>query len=119
MTDRPFPSKSLAATLEKLKRTLAQNLGDNLLMVTLYGSHARGEASKDSDVDLLVVLKRLTPEAEAQVEQIVYKTMWEINFSCYLSLNLIDESHYRMWERHRATLLQNIKRDGQILWYRN
>jgi len=38
---------------------LHDSFGDNLVGVALYGSYARGEARKDSDVDLLVIARNL------------------------------------------------------------
>jgi predicted nucleotidyltransferase len=38
---------------------LADQLGDRLVRVLLYGSWARGEARPDSDVDILVVVSKL------------------------------------------------------------
>lgn len=42
--------------LSDLKERLQTLYGDRLDAVVLYGSHARGEASSDSDVDVMVVL---------------------------------------------------------------
>ncbi len=42
--------------VRRLKARLAALYGDRLAGVYLYGSHARGEARPDSDVDVLVVL---------------------------------------------------------------
>ena len=39
---------------------LQARYGDRLAHVVLYGSHARGEADADSDVEVLVERKRLT-----------------------------------------------------------
>ena len=49
----PLPVR--AAVLEA-KARLEALYGDRLVRVVLYGSHARGDARPDSDVDLLVVL---------------------------------------------------------------
>ena len=109
-------SDNLSKTLNALKLNLAQALGDNLFLLTLYGSYARGEASADSDVDLLVVLKKSTSEEEALVRKIIYDTMWRMDFAYYLSLYLIDENHYRMLEQQGASILKNIRQEGRVLW---
>jgi predicted nucleotidyltransferase len=46
---------SLRAVADAYARRLGQHLGGNLISVVLYGSVGRGEARRDSDVDLLVV----------------------------------------------------------------
>ena len=43
--------------LNELKLDLQELYGDRLVKLILFGSHARGEANLDSDIDLLAVLK--------------------------------------------------------------
>jgi predicted nucleotidyltransferase len=49
----------VAGYLREAVDKLSAALGDRLLGVVLYGSHARGEAREDSDVDLLVIARGL------------------------------------------------------------
>ena len=42
--------------LKEIKRYLEGKYGDKVKKVILYGSYARGEATEDSDVDVLVVV---------------------------------------------------------------
>ena len=45
------------AYLPALRARLAALYGDRLVRVVLFGSYARGEATPESDVDILVVLR--------------------------------------------------------------
>ncbi|GIV84819.1 MAG: hypothetical protein KatS3mg052_1826 [Candidatus Roseilinea sp.] len=57
-TSKEEPSVRLAPVVE----ALADSLGDDLLAVVLFGSQARGEASEESDWDLLVIARNLPPK---------------------------------------------------------
>ncbi|MFN3967254.1 MAG: nucleotidyltransferase domain-containing protein, partial [Endomicrobiia bacterium] len=45
--------------LKEVVDRLRKLYGDNLSKVILYGSKARGDATDDSDIDILVVLKKI------------------------------------------------------------
>ena len=47
----------LSAILQAVRCELSRVLGDQLEAIYLFGSHARGEARPDSDIDLLVVVR--------------------------------------------------------------
>jgi len=49
----------IGAILSELKQTLTEALGDQLISVRLYGSYARGEERSDSDIDVLVLVRRI------------------------------------------------------------
>jgi len=53
MTDAKKAMQDVAAALRRV-------YGDNLRGVYLYGSHARGTASPESDMDVLIVLREFT-----------------------------------------------------------
>lgn len=60
--------------LADFKRLLSERL--ELDKVILFGSVARGDDEPESDVDVLVVLKERTPEADATVSECA----WEAGF---------------------------------------
>jgi len=52
-------TKKFHPMLRQLTRELKKMYGDRLKKVVLFGSYARGEATPDSDIDILVVLENL------------------------------------------------------------
>jgi predicted nucleotidyltransferase len=59
----PVPSPAVSAALARFRAALDARFGNRLREVVLFGSHARGDAHEESDVDVLVVIDDLT-EAE-------------------------------------------------------
>ncbi len=55
-------SPVVASALARFRGVLAVRFGVRLRDVVLYGSHARGAATEDSDVDVFVVIDDLTDE---------------------------------------------------------
>ncbi|MBM4033739.1 MAG: nucleotidyltransferase domain-containing protein [Planctomycetes bacterium] len=53
---RPLPA-SVRAALDELKEALAAVYGERFRGLYLYGSFARGTATADSDVDVLIALE--------------------------------------------------------------
>ena len=53
---KPLTTDQLRALSQEVKQALTELYGDRLDRVILYGSYARGDFHKESDVDYLVVL---------------------------------------------------------------
>lgn len=67
-----IPREELLEILREVKERLREILGDDLVEVILFGSYARGEAREDSDVDVLVVVKRWPdPEEEWEIGELM------------------------------------------------
>jgi len=73
-----IPREELFEILREVKERLREILGDDLVEVILFGSYARGEAREDSDVDVLVVVRRrLTLEEYNRLSEITEKYVLE------------------------------------------
>jgi uncharacterized protein len=95
--------------LNELKRELQELYGDRLVKLILFGSHARGQANPDSDIDLLAVLK----SPVSQVQEISY--MSELCVKILLDHNELVSIVPMSEDRFNAkgvALLRNIQREG-------
>lgn len=107
-------ARQRAAAVELVRR-VRREVDADLVQVSLFGSRARGEGRPDSDVDLLLIFRRLPPDrepqathAEALAEEVaaytgVPVTAW--------SVSLVDLEHGR-----RTPMLVDAMRDGVPLW---
>jgi predicted nucleotidyltransferase len=95
--------------LREFKGTVTKLYGRRLKNVILYGSWARGEATEDSDIDLLVVLRgKVTPgkEIDRMVDAI---TEINLNHNVLLSVYPVSEKNYAVLN---SPLLINVRREG-------
>ena len=102
--------------VEKFRDELASALGSNLEHLILYGSRARGDEEPDSDLDLLVVLRESSHNANEAIHGIAYKLMWDRDFRPLISVNIIDREHYQLLREAGSTYLNNILHEGIPLW---
>lgn len=77
--------------LEKLIETLRGRFGDDLISVVVYGSVARGEAKRDSDVDLLIVARNLPRSRFARQDLFI-----EVEEKLEEILKRLEEEGYRV-----------------------
>lgn len=72
--------------LNDLRNLLFSKFSDNLKDIVLFGSHAYGNAKKDSDYDILIILKQKAD----------WKTEREISDMCYeidLKYDIVTDTH--------------------------
>ncbi len=97
--------------------------GDQVEALVLFGSHARGEAAPDSDIDLLVVLNREYLPDKNDVYLVGYgNPVWEdltahsldilLEYDVYISPTLISLREYQQW----SPLMENVQGEGVSLW---
>ncbi len=100
---------SIQPTLHELKLGLKELYGDRLVKLILFGSHARGEANPNSDIDLLAVLKN--PVSQVQEISCMSELCVKILLDYNELVSIIPMSEDR-FNAKSVTLLRNIQREG-------
>ena len=95
--------------VEQVKAFLHEKYGEGIKRVILYGSHARGEATEDSDVDVLVLTDPSLKPSE------VRKSLSDLLFDMLMdedelvSVIVIPEDFF---EDHSLPFMLNVRQEG-------
>ena len=98
--------------LQELHQTLKVFYGDRLTNLILFGSHARRDATEDSDIDILIVLKDPISPGDEVLRISALKTDLNLKYGKLISATPISEIDY---QTRSTLLLENICREGTIL----
>jgi len=95
--------------VDRVKAHLHERYGEGIKRVILYGSHARGEATKESDVDVLVLVDpSLNPsKVRASLSDLLYDML--LDEGELVSVAVIPEDFF---ESHGFPFMLNVKREG-------
>jgi predicted nucleotidyltransferase len=104
-----LPPTTSAAVAEFSERVRAR-FGARLNRLALFGSHARGQASEDSDVDVLVVVEELTSADARAIDAIVGDILTRADV--LLSPLVLSAARFGELRARERRLVAEIDRDG-------
>lgn len=110
---RPVLPPHLRPVLETFEAELRAAFGDRLRDVRLFGSYARGEATEDSDVDVLVLVTELALAEISVVSDVAVRVALATGVAL-APLPISEERFARMVATGRG-LAAEIERDGARL----
>jgi predicted nucleotidyltransferase len=103
---------SLKPALQEVRRSLELLYGARLVRVVLFGSRARGQAYRDSDVDLMLVLRGpVDPNEESRRVSSVLAELSLKHDAVISCVYLSEEDYYT----GGSPLLLNVRREGVLV----
>ena len=104
---------SIHALLEEVRLNLVWLYGDRLTSVMLYGSYARGEASRaHSDVDVLVVLGGTFERRKEKKRTLALVADLSLKYDAVLSLTFVQAEAFQAAE---FSFYRAVQRDAVVL----
>lgn len=96
--------KDKVATITKQFRQIVENKY-NVIEMKLFGSYARGDYSKTSDIDLMVRLPKVDRNIEEDLFNIAYDL--ELEYDCVIDVIVLPQNF-----NNNITIYQNIQKEG-------
>ncbi len=121
-----FRETIIHKALIKYQEALLTHCSDQLEHLILFGSQARGEATEESDIDILVLVnwetERLpggfyaTPFSDPRWHTIIdLAADIGVDYGVYISPLVMSERRFQTW----SPLLERVKKEGIELWKRS
>lgn len=101
--------EKLNRVLQDLRWALHEMYGDRLICLILFGSYARQEATEDSDIDIMVVLRDPVSPGDEIFRMSAVKTDLNLKHNVLISVIPISESDY---QTRQTPLLNAIHQEG-------
>jgi predicted nucleotidyltransferase len=102
-------SERIRRLVSELKSSLQEIYGNRLRGVYLFGSHARGEADTESDVDVLIILDRVGRYAD-EIER-TSETIGSLALRYGVSISRVFASEAQ-WREDQTLFFLNIREDA-------
>jgi uncharacterized protein len=104
--------QDIKPVLDPVVQELAKLYGERLSKIALYGSYARGEASEESDVDLIILI-RGPVDTLKELRSITQITHPALHAGLDIRNLPVSENKYPYL---KTAFIQNIEREMQVLW---
>lgn len=96
--------------LQEFKRRVEQRFPGELVRVVLFGSKTRGDASVESDIDVLAVVRSDDWRLGDEIRDIGYEL--EIDQGVVLSIQVMGQRQYQELKARGSTFLANVEQEG-------
>jgi predicted nucleotidyltransferase len=93
---------------------VVQKMSGQVVELTLFGSSARGDYRRNSDIDVLVLINRENLKNWERIQSL--SALVSLKFDVVLSALVMDAKRYKAHLRLKTLLFKNIARDGIRLW---
>lgn len=107
-------SKKLTKAIENYIKLLKSRYAGKIVKAVLFGSAARGEAGRESDADILIVVADSETKLKDEISMAAYEVMLENDV--VLSPLVMDQTTFDWYRTNGDPFYRNIRNDGVEIW---
>jgi Predicted nucleotidyltransferases len=90
-----------------------KRFGDKIEKIILFGSVARGDHNKDSDIDVLVIVKEEPFKMQRMISEIVINIL--LNKEEYISAKTLSVAEYEFQKKIDSGFFRSISKEGILI----
>ena len=108
---------NVSNVIDEFVKGINEILGDRVKRIILYGSYARGDYNKSSDIDIMILTDLSDDEIFEYREKILdhaYEIEWDNNFDIALSPLIKNIDKFNYW-LEALPFYMNVQREGVVL----
>jgi len=96
--------------LKEFKQRIKEKYSDEIQDMLVIGSKARGDATEESDIDIIIIISSDDWRKGDEIRGIGYELDEEIRYK--LSIQVISKSHIDYLRRNNFQFIMNVERDA-------
>ena len=92
---------------KEVRKRLTKKLGQPVKVI-MFGSQARGDATKESDIDLLVIL----PSLDSKMLNLAFDIAWEVGFDAGKMISVVPAEKNELKRLAVSPFYRAVQREG-------
>ena len=99
--------------IKSFVKDLREKLGDDIVSIRLFGSKARGDFKKNSDIDIFILVKEKTLKIRDIIAEI--EVDYDIEYNLPISTVLYSLFEYKKNKELGSFFFENVEKEGIAL----
>ena len=80
--------------------------------IILFGSKARGESHRESDIDILIVIDTEDRQIKRKISDLCWDAMFNNDFKAFISPVIFFKKEYEQYKKWNSSFLYNVSQEG-------
>ncbi len=85
---------------------------DKVSEVILFGSKARRDSHRESDIDVLIIIDTEDKKIKREIQDLCWDAMFNNDFKAFISPVIFFKKEYGQYKKWNSSFLYNVSKEG-------